>query len=273
MTLYIFGANGMLGRTIFKYLSGQYKVVAFYRNSFDPLVHSFQDLVSLFDKHNIQKEDCIINCLGIIPQKGESKKENYYMVNTVFPLMLEEISQKLECHFIQISTNCVFESDSNCHDENSLNYSHEIYSASKRLGEPANSTVIRTSIIGEEESTSFSLLNWLLSKKNSTVTGFTNHYWNGVTCLQLSKIIKHIIDKNVYWKGVRHIFSPEIVSKSQLLKIIADVYKINIAILDTETPKMNQKTLSSIYNTDIYIPSIREQILEQKQFFDTKISI
>ena len=38
-----------------------------------------------------------------------------------------------------------------------------------------------------------SLLEWVISKKNSTINGFINHFWNGVTCLTLSNIIKNII--------------------------------------------------------------------------------
>ena len=103
----------------------------------------------------------------------------------------------------------------------------DIYGTTKSLGESQKSTIIRTSIIGEELTGQNSLLEWIKSNKNKTINGFANHYWNGVTCLTLSKIIKSIIDKKDYWTGVRHIFSPNTVTKYDLCKYI-EVWRFEV---------------------------------------------
>ena len=59
--------------------------------------------------------------------------------------------------------------------------------------------------------------NYISTPVLQEINGYTNHFWNGVTCLQLSKIINNIIYYNKYWKGVRHIFSPRSVSKYELI--------------------------------------------------------
>jgi hypothetical protein len=82
--------------------------------------------------------------------------------------------------------------------------------------------------------------------KNKTITGYTNFYWNGVTCLTLSKIIKDIIKNDKYWSGVKHIYSPNIVSKFELCNMINKIYELNINIGEVEINESKYMTLSTI---------------------------
>ena len=77
----------------------------------------------------------------------------------------------------------------------------------------------------------------------------------------------NIITENNYWKGVRHIFSPNIVSKYQLCKYINEIYNLNISISTDNIIKKNI-TLCSMYD-NIYnktIPDINTQIIEQFEY-------
>ena len=143
-----------------------------------------------------------------------------------------------------------------------------IYGMSKSLGENLqNATVIRTSIIGETFNgrKNTSLLEWVRSNKNGSVNGFTNHFWNGVTCLQLAKIIHEIITTNKYWIGIRHIYSPNVVSKYNLICIINEIYNLNININPCGGNYVN-KSLISKYNNLFVIPDLEIQIKEMYSF-------
>ena len=99
-----------------------------------------------------------------------------------------------------------------------------------------------------------------------TVNGFTHHYWNGVTCLQLVKIIHYLIKQELLWFGVRHIHSPNTVSKSQIIEYVSEIYNLEIIVNPTFT-NVCDKSLTSIYLLDEYnIPCIKDQINELKHF-------
>jgi dTDP-4-dehydrorhamnose reductase/CRISPR/Cas system CMR-associated protein Cmr5 small subunit len=192
-------------------------------------------------------------------------KENYS--GYVYNLEVEDdhsylINGGLSAH------NCVYDGKSGSYDENSKHNADDLYGKSKSLGEPIEATIIRTSIIGEEVNNKKSLLEWVKSNKNKNVFGFTNHTWNGVTCLQLSKIIKQIIDENLYWAGVRHIFSPRTLNKYELVKLISDVFKLKINITEKETTENCFRNLSSVYDEVNYfnIPDLSQQIKELEDY-------
>jgi dTDP-4-dehydrorhamnose reductase len=196
----------------------------------------------------------------LIPQRNNQSNYEYIRVNSEFPHLLNGVSQKYNCHFIHITTDCVFDGSKGKYIETDHHTENGIYGHSKSLGEPLSATVLRTSIIGEEVENKKSLLEWVKSQNGNRINGFVNHYWNGVTCLQLAKIVQQIISQNLYWQGVRHIFSPTYVSKFELVKMISDIYKLQIEIIPLET-KVCDKTLSSKYNIFV-IPELYEQIQE-----------
>ena len=209
----------------------------------------------------------MINCAGIIPQSLNKKINNelYYKINSIFPIILNMLCEKIKCKMIHITTDCVFNGNSGNYNELSIPDSKNDYGVSKILGELCNATIIRTSIIGEELYNKTSLLEWVKSNKNKEINGYTQHFWNGVTCLQLSKIIEHIIKNNLYWNGVKHIFSPKIISKYELIELINNIYDLNIKVNKFETEKVN-KSLSTIHEHFYTVPTLEDQIKEQKDF-------
>jgi dTDP-4-dehydrorhamnose reductase len=168
-------------------------------------------------------------------------------------------------NIIHITTDCVFSGKTGGYHEYSTPDETNDYGTSKSLGELCDGTIIRTSIIGEELSNKRSLLEWVISNENRTINGYSNHFWNGVTCLQLAKIIYKIINENAYWKGVRHIFSPTSVSKYELFKMISDIYELNITVKEFDT-EIVDKSLSTVYEKFFNIPELKEQIIEMKYF-------
>ena len=171
--------------------------------------------------------------------------------------------------FIHITTDCVFSGLKGNYTEIDEHDETNNYGVSKSLGELGyNATIIRTSIIGEELKNKYSLLEWVKKHNHTTLNGYTNHYWNGLTCLQLAKVVDKMINDNIWWKGVRHIFSPTSVTKYKLVKMINNTYKLNNIVEPLETENTINKTLNSIYdnNSNFNIPELNLQIEELHKF-------
>ena len=269
MKIYLFGSSGMIGRYVKMVLKLQYNVIYIDRNDYDVLIDNDFKLKDILK--NIKNNDVIINCIGIIPQKY--KLDNYrtfIKVNSLFPHKLQEIAEKTDSKLIHITTDCVYNGYRGLYKEDDKHDEDNLYGISKSLGEPENSCTIRTSIIGEETKNKTSLLEWIISNKDKKINGYVNHLWNGVTCLTLANVIKNMIENKFFWKGVRHIHSPNIVSKYDLCHYVNDIYNLNIEIVKYETSIIN-KSLNTSYNNllNYNILDIKEQLKLQYIFNST----
>ena len=255
MNIYIFGANGMLGNYVKNYFNiinnKQFNIIPFTRNEYN------LDDLRILDNLKFNKDDIIINCVGAIPQRTN----DFYKINTVFPILLSHICDKYQAKMIHITTDYVFSGKDGNYNELSNHDSDSDYGKSKSLSELCNATIIRASIIGEELYNKKSLLEWVKNNRGNEINGYINHYWNGVTCLELSKIIYKIIEKQLFWLGVRNVFSPRNISKYELVCIINNIYSCNIKINKFKTESFD-KTLTTIYPLMFEIPDIEEQIKE-----------
>lgn len=264
MKIILFGSNGMLGQYVFIVLKQKYEIECITRDKYD-IEHESWDKLEILLKNIVKKDDVIINCAGVIPQKYDSTNyKTYIKINTLFPHKLSELSNRYDNKFIHITTDCVYDGKKGDYSIEDEHTAKDIYGVSKSLGEPSNATVIRTSIIGEELTGKKSLIEWVKSKKDNKINGYTNHFWNGVTCLTLANIIETIIDKNDFWKGVKHVCSENIASKYELCSYINEIYKLNINIEKYEDSISKNMTLSS--DSIIIRKNIYQQIEEQYQF-------
>jgi dTDP-4-dehydrorhamnose reductase len=268
MKIFIFGSNGMLGSYMCSYLSKTYTVIAITRLDYDLSNVQINTLKDFFVFKNIEKEDLVINCAGVIPQSSKQRdlyKNLYYKINSIFPVILSMICNQFHAKMIHITTDCVFDGKLGNYHENSEHTEKNDYGVSKSLGELCDATIIRTSIIGEERLNKRSLLEWVRSNINGSINGYVNHHWNGVTCLELSKIVLEILESGVYWKGVRHIFSPTCVTKYELVTMINDIYSLGIEIKPYETEILD-KTITSVYDKRFQIKELLEQIKEMHEY-------
>jgi dTDP-4-dehydrorhamnose reductase len=264
MKIILFGSNGMLGSYLRSYLSPKYDLLALTRSEIDL---SMIDEAKLFKflNDNVNKDDVIINAGGVIPQRGESNIKDTVMVNSIFPHILAKFKQEVGCHVVHITTDCVFSGKKGGYVEEDPHDCIDVYGKSKSLGENINICNIRTSIIGEEKRNKKSLVEWVLSNKGKTIDGYENHLWNGVTCLELAKLIDKIIEYNLYWEGVRHVFSPEIISKYELISMINEIYGLGITINKKTTDTNCHRNLSTSFEVMIQ-NKLKDQILELKEF-------
>ena len=272
MKIFVFGSSGMLGRYFVKYLKNnnfhRLSVVALTRDELDLSNVSKKNIKDTLVRYKISKGDVVLNAAGIInvlvDDVGEKVTKH---INSKFPNMLADVCSELDVKMIHITTDCVFSGEVGNYDENSKHDCYDVYGKTKSDGEPSNCCVIRTSIIGEEVNHKRSLIEWIKSMKGKNVNGYINHTWNGVTCLELTKIVEKIIFNNWYWRGVRHIHSPEIVTKKELISIVNSIYNLDINIIDKKTDKNCYRSLNTIHDLNKYeIPSIKKQIQDLHVF-------
>jgi dTDP-4-dehydrorhamnose reductase len=261
MVIVVFGSNGMLGRYVCSVLSSVYTIHPVTRDTFDICRDPWNKLEQLLCDLS---PNIIINCAGCIPQRVPfDDYSSYIRVNSLFPHKLNEYAKRFSVKFIHITTDCIFNGETGSYlPTDSCNVDH-LYGISKYLGEPEDATILRTSIIGEEITSKKSLLEWVRSQKNGQIQGYTTYYWNGVTCLTLARILLNMIQTNIWWKGVKHIFSPNVVSKYELCSYINDIYDLKIDIIPV---KKECKNLTLSGDCPFHIDSIYEQIKLQKNY-------
>lgn len=266
MKIILLGSNGMLGAYLNKYLGENNEVIALTRKDYDLSKVNVSDLSLLLDKI-VSQDSVIINAAGIIKQRDYNSIE-MIMVNSVLPNVLSEIKNMYtnkNLQVIHVTTDCVYNGKTGGYDENSPHECIDDYSMSKSLGENKNLTNIRTSIIGEEITYKKSLLEWVRSNKaGSTIYGYVNHLWNGVTCLELAKFIDDIVKEKRYWKGVRHIIS-NTVSKHELVSLLNNIYELGLNIEQKSTPEHCYRNLATVYNSRIKA-TLEEQIKEMSKY-------
>lgn len=268
MKIYVLGASGMLGKYVSTYLKQKFYVIDINRNKIDAANLKQEELHAKLFHLGLKSGDVVINCMGTIKPMVDALGDlNAIQVNSVFPRILANVSEEIGAHLIHPTTDCVYSGLKGSYSEDDKYDVSDVYGMSKAMGEPYNCTVIRTSIIGEEVNQGRSLVEWVKSSANQTVNGFTNHNWNGVTCLQFAKICEELIKNNNYWVGTKHIHSNTL-NKQELVQTISDVYELNITVEPKETPIKCDRSMSTIYDTGIKVPTLLEQIKEMKDFSD-----
>jgi len=230
----ILGSSGLIGSTLYKYLSSINKISV--HGTYNSNKPPFQNQIKFdFNNDNIdflEDYDLIINCIGITKHNPKSfNLEVVYNLNIKLPLILNDLVKLKKVNVIQISSDCVFSGSTGNYKENSCDYSFDTYGQTKRISEAImkNSLIIRTSTIGHEFFFKNGLLEWFLSNKKKCV-GFKNAYFNGLTTLELAKVIyKYFISKSYYPKLLINIGSSRI-SKYDLLCKLNKVYNLDIKI-------------------------------------------
>ena len=228
----------MLGSEVAKLFVRNYEIVELNRQKFPAYARNghFQigsnpnELKSFFGH---EKVNYVINCAGQIRQKIDEKnvisRNTAVQANFELPLILAELSEKFNFKVIQIGTDCVFSGQKGNYTESDRHDAHDIYGKSKSAGEipHENFSILRSSIVGKEKESNYSLMSWLLSQPlGATINGFNDQYWNGISVLHFAKFIKAIIENGSFenFKGVHHIVPNDVVSKAELLTLFSKYF-------------------------------------------------
>ena len=281
----------MLGSTLVKYLTPLVNEVVEINRSGTSTVNG--NRVVTFDavqgqsiREYLEREhfDLVVNAIGLIKQLiDEGNQEDVrtaYLINSDLPRDLNTYAKDSSTPIIQIGTDCVYSGLEGNYSEDSEFDCNDLYGLSKVSGELESKSMmtIRCSIIGHEVKSSVSLMDWFLSQPASTsVNGYTNHIWNGVTTLTFARVVHGVISKNTYSPGTIHLVPKDQVSKFELLKILAEVYRRNdIEISEFEAEIGVNRTLATLFphkNEQLWlnagytqVPSIVELIQEYAEW-------
>lgn len=185
---------------------------------------SDSELLSLISEYSF-----IVNAAGVIKQKITLNDFSTHLeavnLNSILPIRLASLSQQISSKIIHITTDCVFDGSIGDYDENDSHSAIDIYGKSKSLGEVQRDNVLnlRCSVIGPD-TTSLSLAGWITHQNfNSKITGYLNHYWNGITSYSLSKVVIGIIESGFWSSGTHHLIPSNSWNKFQLVEELIQV--------------------------------------------------
>ena len=268
--IYVLG-NGLLGNYVYSYLLRRGKSVEqITRNQIDFVK---VDLSKFTNENPFCEYSVIVNCIGVLkPNICKVGLDTTVKLNKNLPIALSIIASTKKIDVINISSDCVFSGRKGHYTENDFCDATDHYGLTKSL-DSIDDTVIRTSFIGHEVNNKLGILEFAIRNAGKTIKGYTNCIWNGVTALELSDWINHIIDTDSYWCGVQHIYSKSRISKYELLEMINEVYNLNLHIIPTEAEEIEgtkidgilDRSLSSIFRVPVNL-SIQEQLILLKNY-------
>ena len=272
MKILILGATGMLGHTLLAKLSKNHEVLGtsrkttnhpqvrsgFVASAQEKHLHAFQDLINEF------KPDFVINCIGAIKQY-DLPHTHFIEINSLWPHLVAKMCQTTK--LIHFSTDCVFTGKKGGYSELDTPDAQDSYGLSKNLGELKdykNALTLRTSIIGHEQNSQVSLLEWFLSQQKEC-KGFTGAIFSGFPTTEVAEILDSYIFKSMQ-AGLHSLyhFSAEPISKYDLLNLIKDTYEKDIEIHKEDSVKIDRSLNSDKLRSEIsFSPKPWPQMIEE----------
>ena len=253
----VLGSSGMLGQEVVNVFANA--GLAHFEFSREPVSKHFFDFTDqsvdeISKILSISDGAYVINCIGWIPQRAIGDpaldKENAWKLNVRLPMVLEELAEKMSVRVLQVATDCVFDGLGGNYLEPDTPNSEDLYGKSKIAGEALQPSAmrIRCSIIGQDRNSNAGLFSWYKSQpKDSSVTGYSNHYWNGVTTTALAKLFLGIIREETFLPGLQHWIPSDSVSKWELLSAFQVLIGGSAAnVLKGEGAKAVDRTLSTV---------------------------
>lgn len=208
-------------------------------------VLDFEAVEYFIQTHN---PNYVINCVGILVEASNANPAIAIRTNALLPHFLNEISNVYNFKLIHISTDCVFDGNRGHYVETDLPSETGMYGSSKSMGEIINerNLTIRTSIIGPElKSNSTGLFEWVCSNKGKEIEGYSRVFWGGLTTLELADFIVWVLKNDI--SGLVHATNSIPISKFSLLKLINEIFDLNISIRERYIGVKNK----SLVNTKI----------------------
>lgn len=276
MKIILLNSDGATGHVVKKYLEKMNNIVTPIIMS--DILHSIREISEkpYFFIENIlskNKYDVIINLARIINNNAENNPLDSIMINSYLPKFLERITKKKTTKVVHVSTDCVFSGDNGPYYETNLKDGTSYYAISRSLGEINNlkDLTIRTSVIGPDTNPKGNrLFNWFMMNKES-IKGFNNVFWNGITSIELSKILVGLLLNDI--NGIIHIGADKI-SKYELLKKFNNNFKANkIEIREHPDIKNNKVLLSNRKDYNVKVSSYEVMLKEMKDWIQQNQNI
>ncbi len=249
----VLGGEGMLGHMVVRELSREPGLAVRWTQHSNPsgaywleALDGLSGLCAFARRHG--RHDYLINCAGVLRSLIEEVRpesvRRAVAINSLFPHNLAVFAESTQARVIHVSTDCVFRGARERYYEDDAADGIDVYSRSKALGEPLSPAVVtlRCSIVGPDTKRKRGLLEWLRSQcDGSSVAGYTDYRWNGVTSLQVAQLCARIIRADAFEKlreeGAVHHFCPNTeVSKYELLNMMKSAFGKDISIRAEPAP-------------------------------------
>lgn len=276
-TILILGAEGMLGRSIYKYFAQNSKFIIYGtsrgKNHKTLIQYDFPKNNNMLETFlSDKKVDFIINCIGVLKETGITD----YKSNYLLPKFLDKINNKYKFKVIQISSDAVFKDSSNNVSELDKPNPDNKYGTSKLKGEICSDKFIniRSSFVGYDPKDKKGLLELTSNTKSKKINGFINQNWNGSTSLQFAKFCKYLITSNNFDNlrvktSVLHFTPLGPITKFELLKSISLVLNLDKQIIEKESNKITRNLYSVFFDRQFlksYTTEINSALAELKRF-------
>ncbi len=261
----VLGGSGMLGSTVAAWLAADpgLEVHAAARG---PLLAVLRERLpaARWFAFDAERDPCaalpevawVVNAAGIIKHHMLGAEPALLAraieLNALFPFRLAAWAGASGARVIQIATDCVFEGARGGWLETDPHDPRDAYGKTKSLGEvPAPGFYnVRCSVVGPELKEHRSLLDWFLRQPaGATVTGFTDHRWNGVTSLQFARLVQGLIrdHERLGLPGLQHVVPADAITKADLLEVFARCFgRRDVTIVHRPAAVAVDRTLATV---------------------------
>lgn len=256
----VIGANGMLGGSIFRYLSSntQFEVLGSVRSESAKSMLSSQGFKNTIVEDELSdyivvskllddtKPDIVINCVGLIKQLEQSKAPiPAIQINSLLPHQLAESCDRIGAKLIHFSTDCVFSGSKGMYSESDVPDANDLYGRSKLLGEVTygKHLTFRTSIIGHQLDSTSSLISWFLAQ-SGIVNGFSKAVFSGLPTIYVAEFLKKHVLNNSDLSGLFHL-SVDPIDKYSLLNLVGQQYGLSTNIIESRELRIDRSLDSS----------------------------
>lgn len=225
MRILILGGDGMLGHRLLIHLRDRHETKVTLRRG--PSEYEKYDLFTpenayagveardvdrLLEVFGDFRPEAVVNCVGIIKQRGEAKEAIPSIeINALLPHRLAVACRAVGARLVHLSTDCVFSGKKGDYTERDTPDAEDLYGRTKLLGEVGKPPAItlRTSIIGLELARKGSLIEWFLAQRGE-IKGFTEAIYTGLTTAEMSRVIEKVLVEHPNLSGVWQVASEKI---------------------------------------------------------------
>lgn len=227
----------MLGQMVKQYFTASSCQITCFDNRFN-----YNDKTAYSSYLRSLRNAVVFNCIGKIKQKTDDAGD-LLQANAILPAELRNSLQE-DVILVQPSTDCVFNGEKGSpYAIYDIADATDDYGWSKRLGEVvltgrANTLVPRVSIVGPDRNPlGKGLLAWVMSNKpGTTIKGFTNHLWNGITTFEWCRQIEGFLLKNNSFDfTIIQYGTSEYYTKYEMVKFFNEIFDLKLHIEPTET--------------------------------------
>lgn len=262
----VLGGAGMAGFVIASYFREKgYAVTVFDQiavEGFSCIVGSAFDTELLKSVLTAKPYCAVINCIALLNRACDTNRSAAAFLNGWLPHFIEDVLKDSKTKLIHISTDCVFSGKDAPYSEAAVPDAVDNYGKTKAIGEVDNGkdVTFRTSIVGADRNPDKqSLVNWFMWQ--TSVKGFTNVIWSGVSTVTLARAAEAAIRQNL--SGIYHLVNNDFISKYDLLQLFRRHLRSSKVEITADDSVVSVKTLRNTRTDfDFCVPSYDEMVAE-----------